>query len=87
MRRSQGYATVTEPDKATLEMDSFTCAHCNSITFVKARQDPSEMGGFCCLCMLHVCKRCVDKRCEPFEKKLEEMERRDKMLRAVGVSS
>ena len=85
MRRPQGYGITVEPGKADVEVDSFTCRHCNSIVFVKPRQDPSEMGGFCTLCMGHVCGNCAGKSCEPFEKKLEAMERRDKFLRSMGV--
>ena len=83
MRRPQGYATTVEPGKATIEQDTITCCHCNSIVFVAPRQDPSEMGGFCRLCMAHVCSQCAGKGCEPFEKKLEAMERRDKLLQRV----
>lgn len=84
MRRPQGYAVTVEPGKATVEEDTFTCCHCNAIVFLSARQDPSAAGGFCRLCMGHICSACADKGCEPFERKLEAMERRDKFLRAIG---
>ncbi|HEV8245682.1 MAG TPA: hypothetical protein VGP93_07935 [Polyangiaceae bacterium] len=85
MRRPQGYAITTEPGKADEELDTFTCRHCNCIVFVKPRQDPSEMGGFCTLCMGHTCARCAGTgQCDPFEKKLERMESRERLLRQVG---
>ena len=85
MRRPQGYAVTTEPGKADVEEDTFTCSHCNAIIFVKPFQDPSEMGGFCRLCYRHICGPCADKgECEPFEKKLEAMERRERLLRSLG---
>jgi hypothetical protein len=80
MRRPQGYAIWTDPIRpglrATVEADTFTCHHCNSVVFVPPRADPSSLGGFCRLCMRHICGPCTDKACTPFEKKLEEMERK-----------
>ena len=84
MRRPQGYAITTEPDKATIEEDTYTCCHCNCIVFVKANSDPSDMGGFCRMCYSHICSDCADKgTCDPFEKKLEAMERRERFLKSV----
>lgn len=83
MRRPGGYAVWTEPSR-TVERDTFTCVHCNTVVFVKPKQDPSEMGGFCRQCMSHICGPCADLgKCTPFEKKLEEMEARDRFLRSV----
>jgi len=83
MRRPQGYAVTVEPGRATIEQDTYTCGHCNALVFVKPMQDPSEMGGFCRMCMRHICAACADGRCEPFEKKLERMESRDRLYRAA----
>lgn len=86
MRRPGGYATWTEPGKATVERDSFACAHCNAIVFVEPRQDPAAMGGFCRMCMSHICATCAATgACEPFERKLEALERTDRLRRAAGV--
>lgn len=88
MRRSNGYgyAITTEPGKRDVEEDTFTCNHCNAVVFLKPMQDPSEMGGFCRMCMKHICGPCADKLgCDPFEKKLERMESRDRLLRSLGV--
>jgi len=85
MRNAGGYAITTEPGKSDVEEDTFTCCHCNCIVFVKHRCDPAEMGGFCRLCMKHVCKACNAKgECAPFERKLEELEARDRFRRAVS---
>lgn len=84
MRRPQGYAVTTEPGKADVEEDTFTCAHGNEIIFVRPREDPASMGGFCRMCMKHICAACAATgKCEPFEKKLEAMERSDRLLRAA----
>jgi hypothetical protein len=85
MRKPGGWTIITEPGKTDIEQDSFTCAHGNEIVIVKARQDPSEMGGFCRMCMAHICAKCAATgACEPFEKKLLRMESRDRFLRNVG---
>lgn len=84
MRRAQGYATIVDPDRPMVERDTFTCAHCNSIVTVEPMADPSTFGGFCCQCHKHICGSCADNgHCTPFEKKLEEMERRDRFVRAA----
>jgi hypothetical protein len=51
MRHPGGYACITEPDRPAHEFDTFTCAHCNRVTHVKARQRPEDIGGLCKQCM------------------------------------
>lgn len=82
MRNSGGYAISVGP-QGTVEQDSFTCIHCNSIVFIKSKMNPSDMGGFCRMCMKPVCKNCADKKCIPFEKKLVEIEKRDSFRRSI----
>lgn len=87
MRRPQGYAVTNEPGKATVEEDTYTCGHCQFIVAVKPFQDPSDMGGFCRMCMRHICVSCAESSdCEPFEKKLEAMEARGRLLKACAES-
>lgn len=67
-------------------MDSFTCAHCNKVRFVKPMQRAEDMGGICHLCgdknrPSFICELCVGKGCDPFEKKLDRWEKRDRLLR------
>ena len=88
MLRPQGYAITTEPGKAAIEQDSLTCAHCNSIVFVKAGAQPSaDEAGFCRACYRHICPQCdgAGLKCDPFEKKLERMESRERLLRSLGT--
>lgn len=87
MKDAQGYAVWTGPDgRASKEMDTFTCFHCNNVVFVPAKATAEQMGGFCRMCMKQVCGPCADKGvCTPFEKKLEEVERRARMLKAIGI--
>ncbi len=52
----------------------FTCAHCSKIVPVP---DVNADRGFCLKCMYHVCLECGGAdRCTPFEKKIEEHEKR-----------
>jgi hypothetical protein len=84
VRRPGGYGITVEPGKKDIEEDSFTCAHGNEIVFVKPFQDPSELGGFCRLCMKHICAKCAAKgECTPFEKVLEAMESKDRLTRSI----
>jgi hypothetical protein len=88
VRNPGGHASWAGP-RGEVTCDTFTCSHCNEVVFLadatgKAKP-PEECGGFCTLCMRHVCKRCSGKECRPFEKRLEEMEARGRLLAAVGV--
>lgn len=86
MRKAQGYAVLFGPNDSTRECDTFTCAHCQFVVFVKPKCDPSEAGGFCRLCFKHICGPCADKgACDPFEKKLERMEARGRLMRQIGI--
>lgn len=88
MRNAQGYATLVSPD-GVKEADTYQCAHCQYITHVKAGQSTDELGGVCTHCTTKtrpgfICKRCVGKPCDPFEKKLEREEARYHALRSYG---
>lgn len=84
MRRPQGYALTQFADGRIEEEDTFTCGHCSRVVFVQAKCDPADLGGFCRGCMRHICGPCTDQPgCTPIEKRLEQMEARDRMLRAV----
>lgn len=86
MRTPGGYAVWTHADGHTVETDSFTCGHCQFVTFVPPRTDPANLGGLCKVCMRLICQRCTAKgSCTPFEQALERSEARDRFRRAVGV--
>jgi len=76
MRNAGGYLIMDRAGK-TVERDTFTCAHCNSVVFVQPRADPATMGGFCRSCMKLICPKCAGKPCAPFQKQIEAAERRD----------
>jgi hypothetical protein len=82
MRRPQGYAVTTMPGEKPVEEDTFTCSHCQFLVFVKPFADPATFGGFCRMCMKHICPKCTaEGTCTPFEKKLDMYERRDNFLK------
>lgn len=86
MRKPQGYATIVEPGRQTVEIDTFTCAHCNRIVHVKPRANPEDVGGLCKMCMGLVCPSCMaNAACDVFEKKLERIEARDRFRRSAGL--
>jgi hypothetical protein len=88
MLRPGGYAVIVDPSlPKPIEQDTFTCSHCSKIVFVKATPNlpKPDIGGFCRLCMKNVCGTCADKgNCDPFEKKLERMEQRDRFRKSIG---
>lgn len=62
-----------------------TCAHCNSVTHIKAKMRPEDVGGFCRMCMKPICAGCCDEgSCTPFEKRLERIEEEDRIRRSYG---
>jgi hypothetical protein len=99
MRRPQGYATIVSPDHPVIERDSVTCGHCNVVVLVKPGTgattylfpqtqgpDTEAPGAMCRVCMRAVCLRChADGRCMPLEQRIEQMEARDRMLKAAGI--
>lgn len=86
MRRPQGYATITDPDLALVELDTFTCAHCNKITHVKPHERAEDLGGLCKLCMGLICSSCVATGiCDPFENKLRREEEHYHTLKSYGL--
>lgn len=78
--KALGYAIIVDPTAPTKEADSITCFHCNAVFFIRASSPdfPVDLGGFCRLCYQHICGACADLgKCDPFEAKLERMERMD----------
>lgn len=82
-RREQGVAEWTHADGKRVTCQTVTCCHCNNVTIIPARAQPEDCGGFCLRCMLPTCKACADKGCTPFERELERVESRGRLLAAV----
>jgi hypothetical protein len=86
MQRAANYGIITDPVAGISEQDSFTCNHCSHVVTVMPRQRPEDLGGLCKQCMQLICPRCVDKMiCEPWERKMEKIEARDRFLRSAGL--
>jgi hypothetical protein len=61
--------------------EKLTCPHCHSMF---DRPGPGGDVGFCHLCFAPVCLSCGKSDvCDPFELKLERMERRSRLLEAL----
>jgi hypothetical protein len=82
MLRPGGYAYLSDPEAGVKEWDTTTCAHCNSIVHVKAKERPENIGGLCKQCMGLICPRCVRGACVPLLKRLDDMEARARFRRA-----
>lgn len=82
--RLDGYAFVVDPEKLQ-EFDTLTCAHCQFVMHIQKRAEADQLGGFCRMCMKHICGRCANKGCTPFEKKLDEYERKSRLHQAIGL--
>jgi len=98
LRNPGGYATIFSPvatrvnfdglrveqiGVGTLEIDSFTCCHCNRVVHVQAKSRGDEY--FCRNCMARICPPCADHPCIPFMKKVEAQEEKDRRLRCYAV--
>lgn len=96
MRNPGGFATITSPvstrialdglrceemGAGILEIDTFSCIHCNRVIHTKAKTQADEY--FCRNCMARICPSCADHPCTPFLKKIEQQESRDRMLRGI----
>ena len=100
MLRPQGYLLVSGPGEH-IEYDTITCSHCNGVVIVKPGTAATtylikdqfsgltneEPGAACRVCMKAVCLRCCDSTggCVVWERKMERMEARARLLRSVGV--
>lgn len=83
MRQPQGYSIISGPGPGAGESDTFTCAHCNCVRFVKPMTPADQMPDICHLCgdkmrPSFICEGCKGKGCDPFEEKLKRMEARER---------
>ena len=81
--RNLGHAETFDINGNVVVVEKITCNHCQAI-FTKP--GPGDPVGFCHQCFAPVCLKCgaLDK-CDPFEKKLERMESRSRLLKSLGV--
>ena len=86
MRKPGGFTFLLDGDGRLTEGESFTCRHCQRITWVKPHENPEDIGGLCKVCMGLICAPCLDKPCLPFEEEFQRMQRRSDALRSYGLS-
>ena len=70
-----------------MERSTFSCFHCNRVSFVRPKQRAEDIGGLCKQCMGLLCPACADRRvCLPWEKQMEHQEARYHALRSYGMA-
>ena|ERR1035437_6957520 len=100
MRRPGGYVQIISPTETVVqfdrfrcekisagvyEADTFRCVHCGNQVHVKAMMPMDQFGSMCRNCMKMVCPTCADGPCVPFEKRLDQIEKRSIALRSYGL--
>ena len=80
--RALSFAETYDGNGNVVVKEKLSCAHCQNLF---DRPAPGEDVGFCHLCFAPVCLECgrLD-ACDPFERKLERMESRDRMLKSIA---
>jgi len=74
----RGYISIVGPERPTIEIDTATCCHCNTVFTLEPRQTPP----WCRSCMKPVCERChAIGTCRPLERWLERVEAKERTRR------
>lgn len=81
-QRALSFAETLDGDGNKIVVEKLTCAHCQKIF---DKPGPDEDVGFCHMCFAATCLPCAKlDRCDPFERKLERMEQRDRLLKSIS---
>lgn len=79
--RALSFAETYDGNGNVVVTEKLSCAHCQNLF---NKPGPGDDVGFCELCFAPTCIPCAKlDKCDPFERKLERMEQRERMLRAV----
>jgi hypothetical protein len=82
-RRAGGYV-VASGEGAPVERDTIACHHCQRHIVIPPGPPRDDLFGVCWNCSKFICPPCAKKQtCTPWEKQMERIEARDRMLRAV----
>jgi len=91
--RRTGFVTIADPlQPRAHERETYGCGHCQHVTIVEHGQALDSLGGMCLACMRPLCRQCtshaaqpLDKGggCDPWEKKHERSEARQREIAAV----
>ena len=80
-RNQEGALEYNDPDRSAT-FRTFTCQHCNKVTYVPPLADPADIGGLCKRCMGLICPQCLAAGdCDPIEAKIERMEEAQRFWR------
>lgn len=82
VRRPAGYILVTDPDGAGFEAETLMCCHCQSHWVVHPGSGIRR--GYCYNCQAVTCGKPKCDPCAPWEKQMEEMEARQRLLDAAA---
>jgi hypothetical protein len=84
--RDAGQINIFGPGK-NKEAETQLCAHCQRMMIIRASSPdmPAYRGEVCVKCMKRICPLCMGKDCEPFMKRIERYERRQALLRSMGL--
>lgn len=82
-REKRGYLMVGKRER-----DVIGCGHCRHQIVLDPGRDAARLDR-CGACSSTICRRCAAElartmKCEPFEKRIETIERRDALTRAAG---
>ena len=79
--RALSFAETYDGNGNTIVIEKLTCAHCQRIF---NKPGPNDNVGFCELCFAAICIPCAKlDKCDPFERKLERMEQRSRLLHSL----
>lgn len=87
-----GFFEEFGPDGNVRRGETFTCAHCNSVFEFRDSSGRFKPPTMCAREHKPLCPPCANEanrtgKCLPFERELERIERRDKLLRAAGIDT
>ncbi len=89
MARHFGYLIEQGPGGVLQERDTATCGHCQHVMILPPPKDGHllvRIAPECSGCRKFICEACAkDGRCRPWEKQLDEIEARARMLNSLGV--
>lgn len=86
-RKAGGYVIASGGPGPDEEHDTIACHHCQRHIVIPPgppKADEGDLYGVCWTCDKFICPACAQLgRCQPWERQIEAMEARDRMLRSI----
>lgn len=76
MAQRPGGVGIYTLDGHAVEVMTSTCAHCQKLTDIPNKRKLTDVVDICRQCFALVCLDCADKPCIPWQKQIEDQERR-----------